>query len=575
MEESVRSSGRPGGPSVRLTGFLPHEVGNRVANRRFSFGAPIGQHPERLAMRRASAAGRPRSRSGLRSVVPACLITAIALLAMAGQGDFTSPPRYDGAGYAVLARSLAEGTGYRSIDHPDRPGHVHFPPGYPALLALAWRISGPSARVAHAVSAVCTLGATLAAWCWFRRMYSRKVALLLGLSLAVNWAWARTGPGIQSEPLYELLGQVTILVALRTVAIGGIMRTILLGGFLAACLLTRQIAIGLLVAVLLNLGLRKRWSTALAVVAVTLALVSPWMIWLIVAAGQQKSQANLLLEGSSGLLARVVSQGTFYLQRIPDQISGPLVEVATVIRPGTGMAGVANLWALIASAVVIAGLMIAVSSPRRRLASLIPLLTLVLLLAWPYTEAGRFLIPLIPCLLVGAVEGLSRLLQRGDRSLRGNIPRRRLAFAAAMLILMASLPYSCYSIASGRARGRDAAAHRDFDNACEWLTDHGTRQGPILTRHPGEVFLATGRQALEVSTSERAGELDDQADAIERTIAHYGVAYLLLDADRYLKAVPSPLSRFVVERPARVHRVFPTRDSDSSGVAIYEVLPPL
>ena len=100
-----------------------------------------------------------------------------------------------------------------------------------------------------------------------------------------------------------------------------------------------------------------------------------------------------------------------------------------------------------------------------------------------------------------------------------------------------------------------------------------TRPGPILTRHPGEVFLATGRQALEVSTSERAGEPDDQSDAIERTIDRYGVAYLLLDADRYLHAVPSPLSRFVVERPARVRLVFPTRDSDRSGVAIFEVVP--
>ena len=48
------------------------------------------------------------------------------------------------------------------------------------------------------------------------------------------------------------------------------------------------------------------------------------------------------------------------------------------------------------------------SRPRRRLAGLIPLLTIALLTIWPYTEAGRFLIPLIPCLLIGAVEGLGQ-----------------------------------------------------------------------------------------------------------------------------------------------------------------------
>ena len=197
--------------------------------------------------------------------MPACLIAAVAILAMAGQGDFSSPPRFDGAGYVVLARSLAEGAGYRAIDHPDRPRHAHFPPGYPALLALAMRIAGPSARVAHVVSALCTLGATLAAWCWFRRIYPRKVALLLGLALAVNWAWARAGTGIQSEPLYELLGQLTILAAMRAARVGNAVRTLLLASLLAACLLTRQVAVGLLAAVLLDLCLRRDWSTALEV----------------------------------------------------------------------------------------------------------------------------------------------------------------------------------------------------------------------------------------------------------------------------------------------------------------------
>ena len=145
---------------------------------------------------------------------------------------------------------------------------------------------------------------------------------------------------------------------------------------------------------------------------------------------------------------------------------------------------------------------------------------------------------MIPCLLVGAVEGLSRLLRWAALPVRRDIPRRRLQLAAAVLILMASLPYPCYVSLSGRARGRDATAHRDFDSACAWLIRHGDRPGPILTRHPGEVFLATGRQALEVSTSERPGDPDATPEAIDRTIDRYNVAYLLIDQDRYLKAPP-------------------------------------
>ena len=78
---------------------------------------------------------------------------------------------------------------------------------------------------------------------------------------------------------------------------------------------------------------------------------------------------------------------------------------------------------------------------------------------------------------------------------------------------------------------------------------------------------------MEVSTAERPGESDDPPETIDRTIDRYGVAYLLVDADRYLNAVTSPLARFVAERPARVRLVFSSQDGGGSGVAIYEVLP--
>ena len=182
----------------------------------------------------------------------------------------------------------------------------------------------------------------------------------------------------------------------------------------------------------------------------------------------------------------------FYVQRIPDQITGPVVEVATVIRRTAAFERLANLWALVFSGVVIAGWLVAVRRPRRRLAGLIPMMTLALLLLWPYTEAGRFLIPLIPCLLIGAVEGMSGLVRWGKRSFGLGVPNRRISFFAAALILVVSLPYSGYSLITARARARDAG-NRAFDAACAWLARHGDRPGPVLTRHPGEVFLATGR----------------------------------------------------------------------------------
>ncbi len=544
---------------------------------------------------------------------PACLIAMVSAVSTCGNATWTAPPRFDGAGYAVLARSWLSGQGYRAIDHPDRPKHAHFPPGYPALLAATWRLTGESATAAHIVSVLCTTGATLSAWLWFRRMMSGPSATLLGLALAVNWMWARTGGAIQSEPLYMLLCQLTILwewgvgsgergVGRGECGVGG--RTasrsrnaIVLGVLLASCLLTRHAAIGLAAAVLVDLGIRRRWRDVLSVATIVLLLISPWLAWLATIGPEGRTQAGLLVQGDGTWSDRIIGQLVFYARRIPDQLTGPFVEVGTVFRRSPVVSLAADGWAMAASAVIVGGWGLTLLRPRRRLAGLIAIGTMLILLAWPFTEAGRFLVPLIPCILIGAVEGLTTVLGWLDRwawrvmgggwrerptpPLPTTVPppatrhpppatrpgRRRLV--AAGLILAISLPYSAYMLVKGRARAMEAS-QGDFDAACAWLAGRAGRPGPVLTRHPGEVFWQTGREALEVPTSERPGDLDADADAIARTIARYRVAYLLVNRERYALAPPSPLARFVTEHPERVRKVW-DREADGLAVAIYEV----
>jgi hypothetical protein len=117
-------------------------------------------------------------------------------------------------------------------------------------------------------------------------------------------------------------------------------------------------------------------------------------------------------------------------------------------------------------------------------------------------------------------------------------------------------------------------ADRDLDAACEWIAAHADRPGPILSRHPGEVYWRTERQSVEVPGAKRPVDViaDVQADdaAIGRTIEKYGVSYLLIDEDRYTKAPASPLTRFVASRPDRVRKVW-SRENGGASISIYEV----
>jgi hypothetical protein len=508
-------------------------------------------------------------RRGIGSELKAGLLVGIASLAfIVGNACWFAPPRYDGAGYAVLARALMSGQGYRAIDQSDQPRHGHFPPGYPFLLASTWRLSPSPVCAFHVISVACTLGASIASWWWFRRLVASDTALILGLALTVNWLWTRTGSAILSEPVYMLFCQLTVLAARRDGPHGGvrIVWNLNLAVLLAGCLFTRHIAIGLCIAVLLERAFSRRWAGALTIAVVTGVVISPWAVWLSSIGSDAGTQAGLYFAGNESWPDRIVRQLFFYIQRIPDQLAGPVVELGTTFRASHLVRSAAYFWGLSATGCIAIGLLAVLSRPRMRLVALVPILTVSVLLPWPFLEAGRFLIPLVPCLLFAAFEGLSKLVMFFAKRREFQVGPSKVRRIAASLLLAGSLPYSVYMLAAGRSKAQETT-QSDFDSACDWLVNHADRPGPVLSRHPGEVYWQTGREGLEVSAAERHTERELDSGSIAITIAENHVAYLLIDQERYARAPRNPLTRFVETHPYGVRKVW-----DTPGITVFELI---
>jgi 4-amino-4-deoxy-L-arabinose transferase-like glycosyltransferase len=479
----------------------------------------------------------------------AALLTLACALSIAATTRWHAPPRFDGAGYALLARSLSEGHGYRQIEHPDQPPHTHYPPGYPLALAVLWHLTGgPSALSAHALSAFCTTGAVLLTWLWFRRLVPDRPAFLLALALALNWLWARDAAVIRSEPLFQLLTAASVLLADTLARSGRVGPALALGLTLGAAVLTRHVGAMLALACLLHLLLARRWRPAALTAVVAVAVVAPWAYRLLTT--PRPTQLDLI--GPERGLSLLAAQSLFYLRRMPDLLTGPFVEVGTVFRPWLTVPMTA--WAALASAMILAGWLRMLKNPSRRLASLVPLATLPLLLVWPFTEAGRFLIPLLPFLLLGATEGVAAILTRVCRPLAP-----RATTLAASLVLAAGLPYAAYAAASDRA-GAEARIQAGFDSACAWIAAHADRPGPLLTRYPGDAFWLTGRQALA----------PDPSTPIDAQIDRYAIAYILIEGQRFARADADPLAAYVADHPSRVHLLW----RSPLGASVYEVRNP-
>lgn len=471
-------------------------------------------------------------------------VAALAAASALGNASLSEPPRYDGAGYATLALSILQGSGYRAIDHPDRPRHDHFPPGYPIVLAAFWRLTGPSWESARLLSVGFTTAAAVLAWLWARRLFGRRLGYLLGLAVSVNWTWGRLGGSIQAEPLFLMLSMLALVLADRARRRRRAGWFLLLGLVLGLATITRQVGACLIAAVLVDLVLARRVRGALLVLTVSMVVVAPWIGWVLTVRGNP--QVEYLAK--SGLLDRLQDNAMFYIRRLPDAIIGPVIETGTVFRPdwerpATWLGG-------IGTGLIVGGWWVGLRNSRRRLASLSALLTLALLLVWPFTEAGRFLVPLVAMVLIGASEGLAGLF--------GLIGWSRARPIAVVLVALASVPYPLYAIASRRAEA-SRATHAEFDSACAWVFRKAGRPGPILSRHPGEVFLRTGRTGLPAP---------DGADsrAIEELIGRYAVAYLLVDDDRFANAPTSPLGRYALAK-----KLDPAWESPTGSTRVYEV----
>ena len=229
---------------------------------------------------------------------PAARWSAVVTIAVAlALGVFAMNPLpigafHDDARYLLLARSIAEGTGYRFVLTPGAPAGTHFPPAFPLLLAALWKIAPAFPASETLFKLLNALMLPLAAFATFTFARTRG-AIAPWAACAVALAFACSVPvlfldGVLfSEPLFiaSLLGALMLsersmrgqthdgdsgslhgLAFAAGVAIGGVT-------------MIRTLGIALGVGLAITLILRREWrSFAISMAGIAL-LVVPWQLW--------------------------------------------------------------------------------------------------------------------------------------------------------------------------------------------------------------------------------------------------------------------------------------------------------
>jgi hypothetical protein len=156
---------------------------------------------------------RWRARAGDLVVGVVALVARGAVLAWAGE---RFAPAADGVYYQALAERIAEGLGSTWL-WPD--GTVtyaaHYPIGYPALVALAYRIGGVGALPAGILNGILGTAAAVATYRLAREATGPVPSVAAGLAVALHPALVMYTPALMTEGVTAALVAVAAFLASR------------------------------------------------------------------------------------------------------------------------------------------------------------------------------------------------------------------------------------------------------------------------------------------------------------------------------------------------------------------------
>jgi len=432
------------------------------------------------------------------------LAGALALCAAGRMYVGTCGQCHDDGIYTVMAKALAEGDGYRLISFPGEPAQTKYPPLYPAVLALLWKlwpVFPDNLLLLQGFSLLCGAGFVGLVYLYLVRFghATRGVAFSAVLLCTVHPAFVFYSLVTMSEMPFAVLLLAMLWwleTALRNPDKDG--PGDFLGGLLLALpFLCRSIGLlfvplGLLL--LWQRGKRWRW-TAFGALTGTL----PWLLWCRTHPAPSDPIQGWYTDylgwwGAHGLpaLAEIIRTNLLLMAAkisglLFDGVTGPLYD-----------GGQVAIWSLLNVSVGLAALtMLALDVRRGQPLATLMAAYLLVVCVFPWVPQ-RYIMPLAPLLALYLLRFLQLPGQlAGVGHLWSHVARIGLAICVSAnlvdqvrLIVMRHRDDSP-TAQLGEARHGQSAMRR----LLSWLRDHSKAEDVVAAGIDPTIYLHTGRQA--------------------------------------------------------------------------------
>lgn len=420
----------------------------------------------------------------------------------------------------LSARSIASGEGYRIPSLPENPYQTKYPPLYPLLLSIVWKLDArfpENLALAGALSwglfAVC-LGV---AWTLYRSDgFSAKKACLLIAMLGVCPYMILFGTRLFSEIFFTCFLLATLLAARRET-----WKMAAMAGALAGCAyLSRTAGIALLVSMPAWYALRRDFRRAAIFIGAMAPFVAGWSVWtrthtLATAAPDILYYTDYVryqfLNVGWGNLAVVVWKNVDQLLYAFGSLAIPQVVSIGPVKILTQVIGVAAISGIVRLA-------------RRGIAvdyALFALISSGMLVVWHFPPNERFILPLFPLLAAGLATELEFLiagLRKGfaHRDAGQRAAAYAMAGAAGLIILAAAGLQMFVSLGYLNTLAQeDRAKLRDLRQAYAWIAANLPADAKILSNDDPLLYAYTGRRGNAVPLMPKWWYADDHQRIVD------------------------------------------------------------
>lgn len=408
----------------------------------------------------------------------------------------------DNATYYLLGESIASGNGYTNVYTPKATNATHFPPGYPAIIAVSIKLFGPNISGVKLLNYAFLFGSIILLFFIIKKA-TADIRLSFGVAMlcVFNPHLLEYATIMMSEIpfLFFLMLGVLFLQRVNSSSKWRDPSFWLFLVCLASLYYIRSIGIAILAAACCYFLLAREWKMLLATVVSILGLTIPWSLHVRTVGGGDYMKT--LFENNSfrpefGTMVlsewptRIMQNaGRYITKEIPASIFPKQINYNVDSTTIEWFVGVFIVAAIIYGLFKIKSL--------RNILGWYCLGTISLLMLWPQVWFGpRFIIPLVPIFLLGFSKAIVEIATwAGTRlvSKSHSLQLQTLSFTPLFLLLFS---YSQLEKLHLKAQEGPSIGHQRYYKMAEWAKNNLPENAVVACRKPTLFYLFGQRKVV-------------------------------------------------------------------------------